>query len=97
MSINLIEILLEIVLNPFFIISSIFWIIMLIIIIVFGKKRKGLINIFIPLFAMVGTKRLNKFLKRVSQWHPKFWRIFWSCGFFVSFFFYDLWNLVHIL
>lgn len=103
MSINLIEILLEIVLNPFFIISSIFWIIMLIIIIVFGKKRKGLINIFIPLFAMVGTKRLNKFLKSVSQWHPKFWRIFWSCGFFVSFFFmiYGIWfifyNLVSLI
>ncbi len=103
MSINLIEIVLEIVLNPFFIISSIFWIIMLIIIIVFGKKRKGLMYIFIPLFAMVGTKRLNKFLKRVSQWHPKFWRIFWSCGFFVSFFFmiYGIWlifyNLVSLL
>jgi len=99
MSINLIEILLEIVLNPFFIISSIFWIIMLIIIIVFGKKRKGLINIFIPLFAMVGTKRLNNFLKKISRWHPKFWRTFWSIGFFVSFFFmiYGIWFIFYNL
>ena len=102
MSVNLTELLLEIILNPFFLISLIFWILIFILIKVFGKK-KGLVNVFIPLFAMVGTKRLNNFLKRVSRWHPKFWRIFWSIGFFVSFSFmiFGIWfifyNLVSLI
>ncbi len=103
MSYNFIESLLGFILSPFTIISVSFWILMYVLIRISGKKKVATNIFFFPFLAMVGTRRLNNFLKKASKWHPKFWRVFWSIGFFVSFCFIiiGLWfifyNLISLL
>ncbi|MFX1353898.1 MAG: site-2 protease family protein, partial [Promethearchaeota archaeon] len=46
---------------------------------------KGSYNLFFPLLALFKTKRLNKFIRRISEKRPKFWRVFWNIGILVSF------------
>lgn len=84
MSPDLLEIILGFVLNPFFLMSLFFWLTILVLVRIFRNKR-GAINVLFPFLALAGTKKLNKILKRISQWHPKFWRIIWTIGVFVSF------------
>ncbi|MHA1724158.1 MAG: site-2 protease family protein [Promethearchaeota archaeon] len=59
--------------------------------------------VFFPLLAMIKTRKLNKFIKRLSRRFPRFWRAFWTVGIFVSFgfmifayyfFFVNLINLI---
>lgn len=79
-------VILGIFLNPWFIISLIFWLI------IFGlvyllRKKKDAIYVFFPLIAMIKTKKLNSIIKKLARKFPKFWKIFWSIGIFTSFFF----------
>jgi len=71
-------------LNPWFILSLIFWVIVIVLVYLL-RNKEGAAYLFFPLLAMFKTKKLNNFIKRVSRKAPKFWRIFWTVGIFVSF------------
>ena len=71
-------------LNPWFIFSLIFWLIVLALVYLL-RKREGAAYLFFPLLVMFRTKRLNKFIIKLSRKAPKFWRIFWTIGIFISF------------
>ncbi|MHA1242886.1 MAG: site-2 protease family protein, partial [Promethearchaeota archaeon] len=40
---------------------------------------------FFPLLALFRTKKLNNLIRRISKKSPRFWRVFWNIGIFVSF------------
>ncbi|MFX1498734.1 MAG: site-2 protease family protein [Promethearchaeota archaeon] len=67
------------------------------------RNRKGSYNLFFPLLALFKTKRLNNFIRRISAKNPKFWRIFWNIGIFISFglmiyaFYFFFTNLLNII
>ena len=71
-------------LNPWFILSLIFWLIVLALVYLL-RKKEGAAYLFFPLLVMFRTKKLNKLIKRLSRRVPKFWRIFWTIGIFISF------------
>ncbi len=75
---------LDFFLNPWFILSLLFWLIVLVFAYLL-RKKKGAAYLFFPLLAMFKTKRLNKFLRRISKKAPKAWKIFWTIGIFISF------------
>jgi membrane-associated protease RseP (regulator of RpoE activity) len=89
-------------LNPWFIFSLIFWLIVLLLVYLL-RKKKGATYLFFPLLVMFKTKRLNKFIRKISRKRPKFWRIFWTIGIFVSFsftifaFYYLFTNFVNLI
>ncbi len=70
--------------NPFFIGSAIFWLACFILIKVLGKKRKN-VNFLFPFLVMFKTERLNRVLKRIAKKSPKVWKWIWNIGIFVSF------------
>lgn len=70
--------------NPWFIISLIFWILVALLAYLL-RNRKEAAYLFFPLLAMFKTKKLNNFIKKISRRAPKFWKIFWTIGIFVSF------------
>ncbi|TFG14088.1 MAG: hypothetical protein EU535_04005 [Promethearchaeota archaeon] len=70
--------------NPFFIGSAIFWLACFILIKVLGKKRKN-VNFLFPFLVMFKTERLNRILKRIAKKWPKVWKWIWNIGIFVSF------------
>ncbi len=81
------DLLSDIVNNPLFswlIISVIFWAIIIGLVYLLRNNRDA-INVFFPFLAMMRTKKLNKFIARVGRTYPKFWRIFWTIGIFISF------------
>jgi len=80
----LIDTLINILKNPFFIGSAIFWLACFILIKVLGKKRKN-VNFLFPFLVMFKTKRLNRLLQRIARKAPKVWRWIWNIGIFVSF------------
>ncbi|MFW9951002.1 MAG: site-2 protease family protein, partial [Candidatus Thorarchaeota archaeon] len=93
---------LEFIFNPWFILSLIFWIIVIVFVFLL-RKKKDAYNFFFPLLALFKTKRLNNFIIRISKKKPRFWRTFWNIGIFVSFgvtiyglffFFINLLNLI---
>ncbi len=70
--------------NPWFLLSLLFWII------IFGlwfllRHKKENFYVFFPLLALLKTKKLNQFIKKLAKKSPKFWRTFFNIGFFVSF------------
>ncbi len=71
-------------LNPWFILSLIFWVIVIVLVYLL-RNKEGAAYLFFPLLAMFKTKRMNNIIKRVSRKAPKFWRVFWTVGIFVSF------------
>jgi len=71
-------------LNPWFIISLIFWIIVVLFVFLLRKKKEAY-SIFFPLLALFKTKKLNNIIKKMARKRPKSWRIFWTIGIFVSF------------
>jgi len=75
---------LDFFLNPWFILSVTFWLIVLALVYLL-RNRKGAAYIFFPLLAMFKTKKLNRFIKKISKKVPKFWKIFWTIGIFISF------------
>ncbi|MFX1376504.1 MAG: site-2 protease family protein [Promethearchaeota archaeon] len=74
----------DFLLNPWFILSLIFWVIVLAIIYLLRNKKDAAF-LFFPLLAMFKTKKLNNFITRISRKAPRFWRIFWTVGIFISF------------
>ncbi|MFX1448159.1 MAG: site-2 protease family protein, partial [Promethearchaeota archaeon] len=99
---SLLNIVTDFLLHPWFIISLIFWII--VIFLVFAlKNRKEAYTFFFPLLIMFKTKKLNNFIRKISKKAPKFWRIFWNIGIFVSFgftifgFYFFFVNIINLL
>jgi len=99
---SLLNFITDFLLHPWFIISLIFWII--VIIFVFAlKNKKGAYSFFFPLLILFKTKKLNNFIRKISKKNPRFWRIFWNIGIFVSFgftifgFFFFFINIVQLL
>jgi membrane-associated protease RseP (regulator of RpoE activity) len=93
----------EFILNPWFLISVIFWVIVVFFVVLL-RNKKGAYNFFFPLLAMFKTQKLNNIIVRLSKKNPKFWRTFWNIGIFVSFgfiiyalffFFINLINLIY--
>ncbi|MFX1386464.1 MAG: site-2 protease family protein [Promethearchaeota archaeon] len=84
MSVDVVEIILGFILNPWFILSLIFWAIVLLVIRLL-RNRKEAYYLWFPLLAMFKTKRLNRFITRVARKAPKFWKVFWTIGIFISF------------
>ncbi|MHA1150035.1 MAG: site-2 protease family protein [Promethearchaeota archaeon] len=70
--------------NPLFLISLTFWLIIIALVFLL-KNKKEAIYVFFPLIALLKTKKLNKFIKKISQKAPRFWKTFWTIGIFVSF------------
>lgn len=99
---SLLNIITDFLLHPWFIISLIFWII--VIVFVFAlKNRKEAYSFFFPLLILFKTKKLNNIIRKISKKSPRFWRIFWNIGIFVSFgftifgFFFFYINIVQLL
>ncbi|HME54205.1 MAG TPA: site-2 protease family protein [Candidatus Lokiarchaeia archaeon] len=90
--------------NPFFLIAVTFWGIIALLILVLGhfKKSKAL-SVFFPFLAMVKTTRLNKLLRKIALKSPRTWKVIFTIGIFISFFFtiYGFWyftsNLINLL
>jgi membrane-associated protease RseP (regulator of RpoE activity) len=78
------SILSDFLLNPWFLLSLIFWVIALILVYLL-RNKKGATYLFFPLLVMFKTRKLNNFIKRISRRAPKFWRVFWTIGIFISF------------
>lgn len=81
---TLFDYILGFLLNPWFIISIIFWIIVALFIFLLRNKKEAY-NVFFPLIALFKTKKLNNIIKKMARKRPKSWRIFWTIGIFISF------------
>ena len=99
---SLLNLIIDFFLNPWFVISLIFWIIVIIFVYML-KNRKEAYSLFFPLLILFKTKKLNNFIRKISKKNPRFWRIFWNIGIFVSFgftifgFFFFFINIVQLL
>lgn len=76
--------LIEFLLNPFFLISVIFWVSAFLIKKLFEKKP-GAVTFLFPLLFMMRTKKLNRALTKVGRRFPRFWKAFFSIGVAVGF------------
>ncbi len=81
---SFVDVILDFILNPWFILSLIFWVVVLLLIYLL-RNRKEAYYLFFPLLAMFKTRKLNKFITKVGKRAPKFWKVFWTIGIFVSF------------
>ncbi|MFX1389669.1 MAG: site-2 protease family protein [Promethearchaeota archaeon] len=81
---SVLDIILGVILNPWFIISLIFWIFVLLLVRLL-RNRKESYYLWFPFLAMFRTKKLNNFINRVGKKAPKFWKTFWTIGIFISF------------
>lgn len=81
---TLLDLIVDFLLNPWFIISLVFWVIVFIFVFLLRNKKEAY-TLFFPLLAMFKTKKLNNLIQRISKKAPRFWRIFWNIGIFVSF------------
>jgi membrane-associated protease RseP (regulator of RpoE activity) len=92
----------EFILNPWFIISLIFWVIVIALVLLL-RNKKGAYTLFFPLLALFKTKKLNNIIVRIAKKNPKFWRVFWNIGIFVSFgftiygFFFFTSNIINLI
>ncbi|TFF98259.1 MAG: hypothetical protein EU547_02045 [Promethearchaeota archaeon] len=99
---NYFDFLIEFLLNPWTIISLLFWFIVGILVILL-RNRKESYTLFFPLLILFRTKRLNNIINKIGKKYPKTWRIFWTIGIFVSFGFtiFALWffftNLISLI
>ena len=81
---TLLDIVVDFLLNPWFIISLSFWIIVIVFVFLLRNKKEAY-SLFFPLLALFKTKKLNNLIINISRRKPKLWRIFWNIGIFVSF------------
>ena len=99
---TLLDLIVDFLLNPWFIISLVFWVIVFIFVFLLRNKKEAY-TLFFPLLAMFKTKKLNNLIQRISKKSPRFWRIFWNIGIFVSFgftiygFYFFFTNIVNLL
>lgn len=80
----LFDIIIDFILNPWFILSLLFWGFVYLLKYLL-RNKKDAYYFWFPFLAMLKTRKLNKFLKKVSRKAPKFWKIFWTIGIFISF------------
>ncbi|MBD3211535.1 MAG: hypothetical protein GF311_02925 [Candidatus Lokiarchaeota archaeon] len=78
------DFLIDFLLNPWTIVSLIFWGIVGLFVLAL-RNRKHAYNVFFPFLAMFKTKRLNKFINKLGKKAPRFWKVFWTIGIFISF------------
>jgi membrane-associated protease RseP (regulator of RpoE activity) len=81
---SILDVILDFILNPWFFFSLIFWIFVLILIYLL-RNRKEAYYLWFPLLAMFKTRKLNKIINKVGKKAPKFWKVFWTIGIFISF------------
>lgn len=81
---DVLDFLIQFIQNPWTIISLIFWVSVAILIFLL-KKKKDAYYVFFPLLIMFKTKRLNKIITKIGKKNPRFWKIFWTFGIFISF------------
>jgi len=81
---SVLDIILDFILNPWFILSLIFWVVVLLLIRLLRNKKEAY-YLWFPMLAMFKTRKLNNFITKISKKAPKFWKIFWTIGIFVSF------------
>jgi len=81
---NLFQIILNFIFNPWFVVSLIFWGIVLFFVLLLRNKKEAY-ELFFPLLILFRTKRLNNLIRRIGKKAPKFWRIFWTIGIYISF------------
>ena len=99
---TLLNIVVDFILNPWFIISLAFWIIVIVFVFLLRNKKEAY-SFFFPLLALFKTKKLNNFIINISRRKPKLWRIFWNIGIFVSFgftifgFYFFFTNIVNLI
>ncbi len=99
---TLLDLIVDFLLNPWFIISLIFWVIVIIFVFLLRNKKEAY-TLFFPLLAMFKTKKLNNLIQRIAKKSPRFWRVFWNIGIFVSFgftiygFYFFFTNIVNLL
>ena len=99
---TLLDLIIDFLLNPWFIVSLFFWVIVLIFIFLLRNKKEAY-TFFFPLLVMFKTKKLNNLIQRISKKGPRFWRIFWNIGIFVSFgftiygFYFFFTNILNLL
>ncbi|TFG03502.1 MAG: hypothetical protein EU542_02150 [Promethearchaeota archaeon] len=99
---NLATLIIDFLVNPWFILSALFWILVAIAVYLL-RNKKGAYTLFFPLLAMFKTKKLNKIINRIASKNPKVWRIFWNIGIFVSFgftiyaFYFFFTNLLNLI
>ncbi|MHA1390824.1 MAG: site-2 protease family protein, partial [Promethearchaeota archaeon] len=99
---TLLDLIVDFLLNPWFIISLIFWVIVVFFVFLLRNKKEAY-TLFFPLLAMFKTKKLNNLIQRISKKSPRFWRVFWNIGIFVSFgftiygFYFFFTNIVNLL
>ncbi|MHA1338645.1 MAG: site-2 protease family protein [Promethearchaeota archaeon] len=74
----------NIITDPFFLISGIFWILVYLFYKIRGKEKESIIIGF-PFYAIFRTRKLNAWLRKLGRKYAKFWRIFFTIGVFVSF------------
>ncbi len=96
------DLIIDIFLNPWFLLSMVFWGIVGLSSYLLRKKKDAAI-VFFPLLALFKTKKLNNFILKISKKAPRFWRIFWTIGIFISFgftifaFFFFFINLINLI
>jgi membrane-associated protease RseP (regulator of RpoE activity) len=99
---NFFEPIINFVLNPLFILSAIFWILVFLAVYLLRNKRSAY-TLFFPLLVMFKTKKLNRIINKIASKKPKFWRIFWNVGIFISFgftiysFYFFFTNLLNLI
>ena len=81
---SLFDIILDFILNPWFLFSLIFWIFILVLILLLRNKKEAY-YLWFPFLVMFRTRKLNKLITRAGRKAPKFWKAFWTIGIFVSF------------
>ncbi|MBD3341050.1 MAG: hypothetical protein GF353_18220 [Candidatus Lokiarchaeota archaeon] len=95
-------IIIDFLLNPWFLLSALFWGIIAISVYLL-RNRKESVYVFFPIIALLKTKKLNRIIKKVALKIPKFWRVFWTIGIFISFtftvfaFFFFFINLINLI
>lgn len=80
----LFDIIIDFILNPWFILSLLFWGFVYLLKYLL-RNKKDAYYFWFPFLVMFKTRKLNKFIMKVSRKAPKFWKIFWTIGIFISF------------
>ena len=80
----LFDIIIDIILNPWFILSLLFWGFVYLLKYLL-RNKKDAYYFWFPFLVMFKTRKLNKFIMKVSRKAPKSWKIFWTIGIFISF------------
>ncbi|MHA1767456.1 MAG: site-2 protease family protein [Promethearchaeota archaeon] len=81
---GILGVLLDLINNPIFIISCIFWIITFILVKILGKKKEN-ITVFFPFLVLFKSKIFNRFFQKIASKGKRLWKIWWNIGVIVSF------------